>query len=481
MNTKDPSLPPNVVMAALAKKSADRAALAAQEATAAREEAQAAHKALADIPVVQGPPGEQGPAGRDGIDGKDGRDGIDGKDGRDGVDGKDGEPGPAGPAGPRGARGPAGSAPVLVNPEFETLGVRGEARFRTVKASGALNAASVATTGAITAGSVASAGAITANSVTSTGTLSGVSLSIGGEGIAADNVQVSSGNIIIPDTKGIQFSTPPMFVSAVPAKGRINRTGTNVSDGDTVTLHTITYTFKTTLTPANYEVRIGATANDSAINLVRAVNNSGGTPGTDYVVPAANPKVTGANEPSSMLFTAKIAGASENTVAMAASSAQLTALTDTLRDGVNAWNSFTTGNRLLDYYEKGVISPYYITGVSNAAYSNANTHGAYTRIGRVVTVRMSLFVTACTREATDVILAGLPYAPATSVAAGLSAMTFGYADCFAATPYATTLVGGGFSLPWIALYKQDGTALQGTDIANDIHSFQLSGSYFATL
>ncbi len=129
-----PDLPPNVVIAALAKKAADRAAASAQEASAAREEASAAHKALDAVKVgPQGPQGEQGPPGRDGVDGRDGRDGVDGAPGPagpQGEKGEQGEPGERGPAGPRGARGPAGGAPVLVNPEFETLSVRGNTRLK---------------------------------------------------------------------------------------------------------------------------------------------------------------------------------------------------------------------------------------------------------------------------------------------------------------------------------------------------------------
>lgn len=125
-----PDLPPNVVIAALAKKAADRAAASAQEASAAREEATAAHKALDAVKV--GPQGPPGADGRDGIDGRDGRDGVDGAPGPagpPGEKGEQGEPGERGPAGPRGARGPAGGAPVLVNPEFETLGIRGNTRL----------------------------------------------------------------------------------------------------------------------------------------------------------------------------------------------------------------------------------------------------------------------------------------------------------------------------------------------------------------
>lgn len=175
MSMNDSSIPHTVLAAALAKRAAERAENAMEAAKAAREEATGAHKAVAVI--KQGPQGPQGPAGpagapgRDGIDGRDGAPGApgrDGKDGRDGVDGKDGEPGERGPAGPRGPRGPAGGSPVLVNPEFETLGVRGPARF-----NDGVTAASLAVAGAATVGT---------------------------------NLTLTNGDVIVASGRGISFS-----------------------------------------------------------------------------------------------------------------------------------------------------------------------------------------------------------------------------------------------------------------------------------
>lgn len=127
-----PDLPPNVVIAALAKKAADRAAAAQRDAESAREDAASTLKALESVKVgPQGPQGEPGRDGRDGIDGKDGRDGVDGKDSTvPGPQGEQGEKGEDGKPGPRGPRGPAGGSPVLVNPEFETLAVRGKTTLK---------------------------------------------------------------------------------------------------------------------------------------------------------------------------------------------------------------------------------------------------------------------------------------------------------------------------------------------------------------
>ena len=153
MSMNDSSIPHTVLAAALAKRAAERAENAMEAAKAAREEAHATQKAVAVI--KQGPQGPQGPAGpegapgRDGIDGRDGAQGPAGPMGPPGLQGQpgeQGEPGERGPAGPRGPRGPAGGSPVLVNPEFETLGVRGRAAVGgTLAVSGASSFASNAT------------------------------------------------------------------------------------------------------------------------------------------------------------------------------------------------------------------------------------------------------------------------------------------------------------------------------------------------
>ncbi len=174
MSMNDPTIPHTVLAAALAKRAAERAENALEAAKAARQDAEATHKAVAVIKQgPQGPQGPRGPAGRDGIDGRDGAPGApgrDGKDGRDGVDGKDGEPGERGPAGPRGPRGPGGGSPVLVNPEFETLSVRGATRLAGVSAA---------------------------------------SLSVSGAATVGTNLTLTAGDVILASGRGISFAADP--------------------------------------------------------------------------------------------------------------------------------------------------------------------------------------------------------------------------------------------------------------------------------
>lgn len=65
------------------------------------------------------------------------------------------------------------------------------------------------------------------------------------------------------------------------ATGTLTSDATNVADGDTVTIGTRVYTFKTALGTTAGQVLIGADAATSLDNLKSAINNTG-TAGTDY-------------------------------------------------------------------------------------------------------------------------------------------------------------------------------------------------------
>jgi hypothetical protein len=192
MSTNDPTIPHTVLAAALAKRAAERAENAMEAARAARAETQEAHKSIAVIKQgpqgAQGVPGPVGPEGPQGPPGQDGRDGLRGEKGDKGDTGEpgpQGEPGERGPAGPRGARGPAGGSPVLVNPEFETLSVRGRVSLRD-----GLTVAGASTLAGVTATTVTASGAITAGAAS---TFTG-------------NVTINSGNVVLSSGNGIDFS-----------------------------------------------------------------------------------------------------------------------------------------------------------------------------------------------------------------------------------------------------------------------------------
>jgi hypothetical protein len=237
---------------------------------------------------------------------------------------------------------------------------------------------------------------------------------------ANNGISVSSGNIAVPSGSGISFAaTSDPSIAAVAATGSITRTATNVSNNDTVTVGAQVYTFKTTLTPADYEVLIGADSTASLLNLARAINNSGGTPGTDYQVPAANASATAGTAVGTVLpITAISAGAAGDSIALAETSAQLSVSAATLLGGRDAQGM--TGETLNDY-EIGTWSPrFYITGGSSQIISQSVEvfMARYVKVGSLAyvacwirTKNIDLVTTGSTRIG----ITNLPY-----VAAGTS-------------------------------------------------------------
>jgi hypothetical protein len=110
---------------------------------------------------------------------------------------------------------------------------------------------------------------------------------------------------------------------SVFAGGAITSDGTNVADGDTVTVGSITYTFRTTLAgqPA-YAVGIGGGASGSLQALQLAINQNG-TVGSNYSTGTlANPDVYSPTVTSTVLtLTARKGGSAGNSVALARTSA----------------------------------------------------------------------------------------------------------------------------------------------------------------
>lgn len=123
-------------------------------------------------------------------------------------------------------------------------------------------------------------------------------------------------------------------VTLAQATGTLTSNNTNVSDGDTVTVGGTTYTFKTTLTPSAGQVLIGANADASLLNLIRAINHSG-TPGTDYECAAANTQVTAATSVTAHAFavTAIVRGIAGNAIATTDTAATLSWGAATLSGG----------------------------------------------------------------------------------------------------------------------------------------------------
>ncbi len=86
-----------------------------------------------------------------------------------------------------------------------------------------------------------------------------------------------------------------------PGTATLTTTG-NFADTETVTIGTRVYTFQMTLTAVDGHVLIGADAAASLLNLQHAINDSGGTAGTDYFVTQADPYVVAQATPATLVI-----------------------------------------------------------------------------------------------------------------------------------------------------------------------------------
>lgn len=103
---------------------------------------------------------------------------------------------------------------------------------------------------------------------------------------------------------------------SVKATGTLTATA-NFANSETVTLGTKVYTFQTTLTNVDGNVDIGADLEASLLNLLRAINASGGTPGTDYAAATTeHPTIEAtASTATTLSVRAKLGGTAGNALA----------------------------------------------------------------------------------------------------------------------------------------------------------------------
>lgn len=156
--------------------------------------------------------------------------------------------------------------------------------------------------------------------------------------LTSTGVAPSDGDQVLVGTSaqgGITY-TFKTALSEVKASATLTSTGTSPADGDTVTIRGLTYTFKTALSsPAQaFEVLIGANAAVALDNLKIAINDTGGTEGTEYGVGTyAHPYVTATtNTNTTQVVEARDFGAI--TYSVSETSAQLSWGASALASGV---------------------------------------------------------------------------------------------------------------------------------------------------
>lgn len=114
--------------------------------------------------------------------------------------------------------------------------------------------------------------------------------------------------------------------TAIAATATLTSNNTNVSAADTVTIGGKVYTFVTPVGSTEGNVLIGADADASLLNLIRAINHTG-TPDVDYKCAAANANVTAATSVTAHAFVITaivVPGLTGNEVTLAKVAATLT-------------------------------------------------------------------------------------------------------------------------------------------------------------
>lgn len=246
--------------------------------------------------------------------------------------------------------------------------------------------------------------------------------------------------------------------------------GTNVSNGDTVTLAGKVYTFKTALTPAEGEVLIGATYTDSLDNLVAAIIGGAGN-GTLYSCAAANPLVTASRNGAVVTITALQAGILGNQITTSKSAttltlenpaggtstlaggyddvgakvmAQIKLIADTARTAGEIPKLTTGGNinvngvafpatqsassnpNTLDDYEEGTWTPTLLGSTTPGTPTYTVQYGFYTKVGRKVTLDFVVTISAKNDMAGNLQIGGIPFV-STSATGFRASGAIGYA------------------------------------------------------
>ncbi len=145
-----------------------------------------------------------------------------------------------------------------------------------------------------------------------------------GTGVLTVDGDLTSGDQVTIGNRTYTFKTA---LTAVKATGLITSDATAPDDGDTVSIEGFTYTFRTALSSPTvaFEVLIGVSAAVALDNLKIAINDTGGTEGTEYSVGTyAHPLVTATtNTNTTQLVEARAFGTGPNQYRLSETSAHL--------------------------------------------------------------------------------------------------------------------------------------------------------------
>lgn len=152
--------------------------------------------------------------------------------------------------------------------------------------------------------------------------------------------------------------------TGVQATGTITSDGTEIADGDTVTIGTITYRFKDTLAQAYDVKRDGTTATNTLNNLVSAIGLTGTVGTTYYAGTYQHPDVSASRSSSVVTLTARYTGAVGNLIALSKSASHLSVSGSVLSGGVTPGSWYTSEFVTADGTANGIgiSSPFHSAG-----------------------------------------------------------------------------------------------------------------------
>lgn len=246
-------------------------------------------------------------------------------------------------------------------------------------------------------------------------------------GALGSGVFTSTGTIANDETVtiGTVVYTFKSSLTGVRATTTLTSDATAPADGDTVTLGDKTYTFKTALTGAANEVLIGVSAAVALDNLKIAVNASGGTAGVEYGLGTTANRLIEAttNTNTTQVFQAKAPGTAANSYATLESSAHLSFTGSTLSGGVaavpyevaiGASNAITLDNLKAAINASGTGETEYSSGTlaHPLVTATTNTDTAQTVVPRFKAITTSIATTETCSDNTSwggsTIASGLP-------------------------------------------------------------------------
>jgi hypothetical protein len=157
-----------------------------------------------------------------------------------------------------------------------------------------------------------------------------------GDGVSRTTTVDVSQNTDLPIYSVVSYAGNVLALAtfaAMAASGELTFSGTGTAD-DTITIGSTVYTLKAAPTTVAYEVKIGATAAESAANLIAAINAGPGA-GTAYgSLTPAHPQVSAAqgSTTAKVKVTALMAGDEANTIATTESGTNTSWTATTLDD-----------------------------------------------------------------------------------------------------------------------------------------------------